>query len=109
MDVVRENQQVLPAEHTQSLPSDLPTTIANFVPYAHVHLVGSIAKLPGKRNNFANDQFRNTTRVAERRIEHRDTMLSSIMKIHLICSYAKASNYYEIFRLPQYPSRELRL
>ena len=31
------------------------------------------------------------------------------MQINLICSYAEASNYYEILRLPQYPSRELRL
>ena len=73
-----------------------------------MHFIGPISQLPGQRDYFRDDQFRNTARVTKRGIEDGNAMVRCIFNVDLIGSNAEAADDYEISRLLQYSGRQLR-
>jgi len=63
-----------------------------------VHLYRTVTGLSRQSNDFRDDELGNTPGITERGVEDRDTMLSSVLEIHLISTNAKASDHKQILR-----------
>lgn len=74
-----------------------------------MHLVRTIAELTCKGYDFSNDQFRDTSRVGERRVEDADTSPSSVVEINLVGADAEAADDKQVFGFPQDSLRQLGL
>lgn len=57
-----------------------------------MHLHASIAELARKGNDLGDDELSDGARVAERRIEDRDAMLSGILQVDLVGANAEATD-----------------
>ena len=55
-----------------------------------MHLIRPVPELSGQGDDFCNDEFGHTAGVAERRVEHSDSMLGSVAKVDLIGSDTEA-------------------
>lgn len=94
---------------TKRLPPDLPTLIANFVPRAAMHLRRAVPELARKNDDLRNNQLRNATRVAERGVKHRDTIVRGILEVDLVRADAEAADDNEVFGFSENAGGELRL
>ena len=78
--------------HTDGLSSNLPATVAHFVPGTSVHLVGAVAQLTCKHDHLTNDQLSNTARVAEGGVEDRNTLVGGILEVDLVGTDTEATD-----------------
>ena len=74
-----------------------------------MHLVVAITQLARQGNDLANDQFCDTARVAERRVEHGNAMVRSILQIDLVCPDTEATDSNKVPGLLEYTGCELGL
>lgn len=95
--------------NTKRFPADFPAAVADLVPSPPMHLVRAVPQLPSKRDDLANDELSNTTRVAEWRVEYCNAMFSGMLRVDLVGSYAEAPNNDQILSLSQDPSSQLGL
>lgn len=93
---------------TKRLPPDLPALIAHFIPRALMHLHRAVPELARERNDLRNNQLRDATRVAERRVEHGDSIVRSILEVDLVRADAEAADDNEVFGFSENARRELR-
>lgn len=82
------------AYDAQRLASNLPAPTADLVPCASVHFIRTITQLPCQSNNLCNDEFSDTTGIAERGVEDGDAMLGRVLEVDLIRTDAKAADYF---------------
>lgn len=61
-----------------------------------MHLNGSVAELARQGDDLGDDEFRDTARVGERRVEDGNTATSSIGEVDLVGADAEASNDEEV-------------
>lgn len=72
-----------------------------------MHFNRAVPKLPGKSNNFRNDQFCHAPGVTKRRVEHGNAVLRGISQVHLIGTNAEAAYDNKILGLLQHSGCEL--
>jgi hypothetical protein len=97
------------SDYTEGLSTDLPALVADLVPGALVHLVGTVTELSRQHDDLSNDQLRHTARVTKRRVEDGDTVLGGIFEVDLVGADAEAADDNEVLSLAQHPLRKFRL
>lgn len=96
-------------KHTKGFSANFPALVANFIPCPVVHLIWTIAQLTGKSYNFSYNQFGNTPRIAERRVEDRNAMFGCVLEVNLVCSNTETTDDNEVSGFLQDASTQLRL
>jgi hypothetical protein len=82
--------------HTESLATDFVAVGRDLLPVSLVHLQVPVTQLSRKEDDLSNDQLCDGAGVGEGRIEDSDTLLSSVLEIHLIRADTEASNDTEL-------------
>ena len=78
------------------LSTNFPTAAADLVPCPFVHLIRAVSELPGKTDDLCNDELSDAARIAEWGVENSYSVLSSILRIDLVCPYTETSYYNQI-------------
>lgn len=74
-----------------------------------MHFIASVAQLPRKRNDLANDQFRDAAGIGEGGVENANSMRGGILQVNLIRANAEAANYDQVLCGLENSRRELCL
>ena len=74
-----------------------------------MHLQRAITELSRQADDLANDEFSDTSRVAERRVEDSDAMLACIIQVDLIRPNAKTPDHDQISSFRQDSGSKFRL
>ena len=82
---------------TQGLSAYFPAAVADLIPSSFVKFNRAITKLASQGNDLRNDKLSNTTGITEGGIEDGDAMFGGILRVHLVCAYAEASNDDQVF------------
>jgi len=97
------------AYNTKCFTSYFPAFCGDFVPCSLVHFIAAISYLASKGDNFANDKFRDRSRICERRVKDADSMLSSVLEVNLVRADAEAADHDEILCCGENSSSKLGL
>ena len=87
---------------TQCFPSDFPALVADFIPQSLSHLNSPLHILSTQCNNLTDHQLGHTPRITKRTVEHRNSLLGSILQVNLIRADTETSNTNQILGMFQY-------
>jgi hypothetical protein len=74
-----------------------------------VHFIRTITELTGKGDDLSDHELGDTAGVAERGVEHGDTVLRRILEVDLVGTDTEATHDDEVSGFLQHTSRELCL